>query len=309
MALTKVKKSTLNLTSADYTGNIVTGTYGGTGVNNGARTLTVQNNNATLNSVTEARTVTLNSNLTVSGGTTGKTLTIATGDANRTLTMSGDIIVTGGGTISVATGKTLTASNTLTLTGTDGASLAIGAGGTAVLAGAASTSGLTISTARLLGRTTAGSGALEEITVSTGLSFTGGVLSCTVSSPVSSVAGLTGAIAASSLAANLSGQTMNISGSSTSCTGNADTATVGKKIGWLSCSASGNYNIDTYYPRGSYNVVFAVLASAGYVYFSNTSNIKWPNGNGAPSAYGPCVYTFVSDGTYWYGGLMGGEYA
>lgn len=48
-----------------------------------------------------------------------------------------------------------------------------------VKAGAATGSGLTMSTARLLGRTTASSGAIEEITVGTGLSLSAGSLTAT----------------------------------------------------------------------------------------------------------------------------------
>lgn len=43
--------------------------------------------------------------------------------------------------------------------------------------GAVTTSGLTMATSRVLGRTTASSGAIEEITVGTGLTLTGGTLS------------------------------------------------------------------------------------------------------------------------------------
>jgi hypothetical protein len=46
-------------------------------------------------------------------------------------------------------------------------------------AGAATSSGLTMSTAKLLGRSTAGTGALEEITLGTNLSFTGTTLNAT----------------------------------------------------------------------------------------------------------------------------------
>ncbi|MEY5100360.1 MAG: hypothetical protein RJA36_3079 [Pseudomonadota bacterium] len=47
------------------------------------------------------------------------------------------------------------------------------------VSGAVGSSGLTMNTARLLGRTTASSGAVEEITVGTGLSLTGGSLAAT----------------------------------------------------------------------------------------------------------------------------------
>jgi len=46
--------------------------------------------------------------------------------------------------------------------------------------GAVTSSGLTMATARLLGRTTAGSGAVEEITVGSGLTLSGGALTSTV---------------------------------------------------------------------------------------------------------------------------------
>jgi hypothetical protein len=46
-------------------------------------------------------------------------------------------------------------------------------------AGAATASGLTMATARLLGRTTAAAGAIEEITVGSGLSLAAGALTCT----------------------------------------------------------------------------------------------------------------------------------
>jgi len=50
----------------------------------------------------------------------------------------------------------------------------------AAASGAVTGSSLTMATSRLLGRTTATAGAIEEISVSTGLSLTGGVLSCSV---------------------------------------------------------------------------------------------------------------------------------
>ncbi len=53
-----------------------------------------------------------------------------------------------------------------------------------VTAGSITTSGLTMNTARLLGRTTASSGAVEEITVGTGLSLSAGALTASGSSVV-----------------------------------------------------------------------------------------------------------------------------
>lgn len=61
--------------------------------------------------------------------------------------------------------------------------LSIAAAGTDYVApGAATSSGLTMATSRLLGRTTGSSGAIEEITVGSGLTFSSGSLSATGSS-------------------------------------------------------------------------------------------------------------------------------
>lgn len=97
-------------------------------------------------------------------------VTPALGAATAT-SINGLTLTSSTGALTIANGKTLTASNTLTFTGTDSSSVAFGAGGTVVYTGAITTSGLTQATARMLGRTTASTGAVEEITVSTGLTF------------------------------------------------------------------------------------------------------------------------------------------
>jgi hypothetical protein len=58
------------------------------------------------------------------------------------------------------------------------------ASGTLALQGAITTSGLTQATARILGRTTASTGAVEEITIGSGLSLSAGELSSTVSAGI-----------------------------------------------------------------------------------------------------------------------------
>lgn len=65
--------------------------------------------------------------------------------------------------------------------------------------GAITSGGITMSTAKLLGRTTASTGAVEEIAVGTGLSMSAGTLACTVTAPVDSVGGFTGAVSAANL--------------------------------------------------------------------------------------------------------------
>lgn len=66
--------------------------------------------------------------------------------------------------------------------------------------GATTSSGLTVATAKLLGRTTAGTGAIEELSVGSGLSLTGGVLDS--SGVVSGTFSLTGDISPSQITAN-----------------------------------------------------------------------------------------------------------
>lgn len=130
-----------------------------------AATLTIANN----------KTLAANNSLTFAG-VDGKTLTV-----NNSLSLAG------------TDGKSLTVNNNLTLAGTDGSTLNVGTGGTLgtaaftnssayVNAGAVTSSGLTMNTSKLLGRTSASSGAVEEISVGSGLTLSGGSL--TSSSPL-----------------------------------------------------------------------------------------------------------------------------
>lgn len=58
--------------------------------------------------------------------------------------------------------------------------------------GSLTASGYTQNSARLIGRTTGGAGAVEEITVGTGLALASGTLSCTISAGLSSNVGVNG---------------------------------------------------------------------------------------------------------------------
>ena len=81
---------------------------------------------------------------------------------------------------SSTTGKVLKrATTTGILKGTSGVLSAASAGTDYVVPGVATGSGLTMSTARLLGRTTASTGAIEEISVGAGLSMTSGSIAAT----------------------------------------------------------------------------------------------------------------------------------
>jgi hypothetical protein len=72
-----------------------------------------------------------------------RTLDFKVNGANRTINLSGNLIVTGSGTLNITSGKTLNVSNTLTFTGTDSSSVAFGAGGTVAYTNVASLSSLT----------------------------------------------------------------------------------------------------------------------------------------------------------------------
>jgi hypothetical protein len=96
----------------------------------------------------------------VSGGTTGLTFTGGPVTTNGTITAGGTLAIANGGT------GTTTAGGALTNLG-------------AAASGAITSSGLTMATARLLGRTTASTGAVEEITVGSGLTLSAGTLTAT----------------------------------------------------------------------------------------------------------------------------------
>jgi nitrogen fixation protein len=131
--------------------------------------------------VTNARTISTNSPLSGGGDlTTDRTLSIADAAADGATkgaasfsasdfnSTSGNISIdyTNGQSASSSTKGFLTAGDWSTFNGK-------------VSTGSITGSGLTMATSRLLGRTTASSGAVEEITVGSGLSLTGGTLSST----------------------------------------------------------------------------------------------------------------------------------
>ena len=104
-------------------------------------------------------------------------------------------VITANGFAGTVANSTTTPAITLTTTVTglvkaNGSALSAAVAGTDYIApGAITTSGLTMATARLLGRTTASSGAVEEITVGTGLSFSAGSLTNTAPDQVVSLTG------------------------------------------------------------------------------------------------------------------------
>ena len=156
-----------------------------------------------------------------SGGTTGLTFTGSPITTTGTLTVGGTLIVANGGTgATSASGARLNLgaaasganSDITSITGLTTA-LSVAQGGTAATTsvgaltnlgaaarGLATSSGLTMNTAYILGRTTASVGSLQEISVGTGLSLSAGSLSV---STVPVANGGTGATVASTARTNL----------------------------------------------------------------------------------------------------------
>ena len=182
--VTSFSGGSTGLTPATATSGAVTlaGTlgvgYGGTGqtsYTNGQLLI----GNTTGNTLTKA-TLTAGTNVSITNGAGSITIN-ATDQYVGTVT---SVSVTSGngfaGTVANATTTpAITLSTTVTgLVKGNGTALSAASAGTDYVApGAITTSGLTMSTGRLLGRTTASSGAVEEITVGTGLSLTAGTLS------------------------------------------------------------------------------------------------------------------------------------
>lgn len=119
----------------------------------------------------------------VVGNVTGNLTGNVTGNASGTAAnVTGTVAVANGGTgattasaARTALGATATGDAVFTAASATAGRTALAAAAT----GAIGSSGVTMNTARMLGRTTAGSGAVEEISVGAGLSLTGGTLTAT----------------------------------------------------------------------------------------------------------------------------------
>ena len=150
--------------------------------------------NSTGNTLTKA-TLTAGTNITITNG--AGAITINATDAFVGTVTSVSVVSANGlaGTVANATTTpAITLSTTVTgLVKGNGTALSAASAGTDYVApGAITTSGLTMATARILGRTTASTGAVEEITVGTGLSLSGGSLSNSAPDQTVSLTGGTG---------------------------------------------------------------------------------------------------------------------
>jgi len=118
------------LGTGTWQATIISPTYGGTGVNNGTKTITLGGNLTTSGAF--ASTFTMTGITTVTFPTTGTLATLAGTEALTNKTVNGMTITNSTGTFTLANGKTLTNNNTLTFNGTDGSTVAFGTGGTVV---------------------------------------------------------------------------------------------------------------------------------------------------------------------------------
>ncbi len=130
-------------------------------------------------SAADLLTVAAGSGVTLTTNASTDTLTIAATGTGGTVTNTGTLtsgkLIQGNGGVDVTANAT-TATVTKLTAGTPSAA---SAGTDYVAPGSITTDGITMSTAKLLGRTTASSGAVEEITAGTGLSLSAGTLTAT----------------------------------------------------------------------------------------------------------------------------------
>jgi hypothetical protein len=145
--------------------------------------------NTTGNTLTKA-TLTAGTNISITNG--AGAITINSTDQFVGTVTSVSVVSANGLAGTVATDTTTPAITLSTsVTGVvkgNGTALSAAVAGTDYVApGAITTSGLTMATARLLGRTTAGTGAAEEITVGSGLTLSAGTLTATGGGTVTSV--------------------------------------------------------------------------------------------------------------------------
>jgi len=157
-------------TNVDYNGNIVTGQYGGTGIANTGKTITIGGNLTTSGAFTTTLTATANTSVTLP--VTGTLATLAGSEtlSNKTLSTNVDYngnVITGqyGGTGIANTGKTITIGGNLITSGAFATTLT-----------ATGTTSITLPTTGTLA-TLAGSEILTNKTLSTNVDYNGNVIS------------------------------------------------------------------------------------------------------------------------------------
>lgn len=113
-----------------WNGTLIGGTYGGTGVNNGANTITVAGNVSHAGAFTQTFTATANTTVTLP--TTGTLATLAGTEALTNKTINGLTVTSGTGTLSLVSGSTLATAGVFstTLTSTAATNVTLPTSGT-----------------------------------------------------------------------------------------------------------------------------------------------------------------------------------
>jgi hypothetical protein len=145
------------ISTGTWQASIISPTYGGTGVNNGTKTITLGGNLTT--SGAYASTFTMTAATSVTFPTTGTLATLAGTEALTNKTVNGMTISNSTGTFTLANAKTLTASNTMTFQATDGSTINFTTGGQVIYKAAPTIDDPTFNI------TYNGSGALTSVTL------------------------------------------------------------------------------------------------------------------------------------------------
>ncbi len=231
---------------------------------------------------------TLNQNTTGSSAswTTARTLAGNSVDGTANVPFSNKFIVQGTTDAGLSGAQFLGALGTglLKNTTTTGV-LSVGTAATDYVAPSAyaSSNGLTMNTARLLGRTTAASGAAEEISVAGNLTLTGGVLTGTggsgtvTSVSVATANGVSGSVATATTTPAITLTLGNITPSSISTTGTLTTGSTGQFV----VNATGNItkinNIATSFPasQGAASTILTNDGAGNLSWGANTPGAGW----------------------------------
>ena len=160
------------VTTGTWNGSLITGTYGGTGVNNGSNTITVAGNISFAGAFTQSFTASANTAVTLPAGNTASAnnlLSSATAVAIVSGTPSSTTYLRGDGTWATiaASGGTVTSVSVTSANGFAG-----------TVATATTTPAITLTTS-ITGLLQGNGTAISAVTIGSGLSFAGGTLSST----------------------------------------------------------------------------------------------------------------------------------
>ena len=291
---------------------------GGTGINVAGSVISLQTPVAVANGGTGATTYTPGQ-LLIGNNAGGLTPATLTQGSNITITnVNGAITISAtgsaGGVTTFQTSMSGLTPNTasagaVTLAGTLGVASG-GTGGTdaatarsnlsAAASGAVTGSGLTVATGRLLGRTTAGTGAIEEISVGSGLTLSGGQLSASG-----------GAVSSVSASSSASGFSLSASPSTGAVSVNFNISNDSNARSSLGLGSIATQNANNVSITGGYVLTSTGIGStSGYAFSSGTASWQ-SNGSDAffnfttntsiySSSSGSLITAAIGGSTVWY---------